>query len=289
MWHVGGTRGKRSTFGTIRKLPSGRYQARYTDPEGAKHAAPVTFDAKIDAEGWLSTIRADIVRGVWNPPTTVAPPAVVTFAGYAATWLAQRDVTPRTREHYSKLLDRQILPAFREMPVHILSPAAVREWYSRLDAGTPTTRAHAYALLKAICATAVDDDLLVANPCRIRGAGQAKRVSKTEPASVDELAVLVAAMPQRYRLMTLLAAWCGLRFGELTELRRKDIDTKAGTIKVRRAVVHVGTKAVVSALETEGAAPSPKTEAIVSTPKTEAGVRDVSIPPHLMPAVRAHL
>ena len=66
-------------------------------------------------------------------------------------------------------------------------------------------------LLKTICATAVADDLLPANPCRIRGAGQAKRVSKTEPASLDELAALVEALPQRYRLMALLAAWCGLR------------------------------------------------------------------------------
>ena len=31
-------------------------------------------------------------------------------------------------------------------------------------------------------------------------------------------------MPEQYRAMVLLAAWCALRFGELTELRRKDIN-----------------------------------------------------------------
>ena len=54
--------------------------------------------------------------------------------------------------------------------------------------------------------------------------------------TLQELATLVDTMPERYKLMTLLAAWCGLRFGELTELRRRDIDVKNGVIRVRRAV-----------------------------------------------------
>ena len=65
-------------------------------------------------------------------------------------------------------------------------------------------------------------------------------------------------MPERHRLMVLLAAWCGLRFGELTELRRSDLDLKNGRIRVRRAVVHV-----------DGVA-------VVGTPKSDAGTRDVA-------------
>ena len=41
---------------------------------------------------------------------------------------------------------------------------------------------------------------------------------------------LVEAMPDRYKAMLLLAYWCGLRFGELTELRRSDLDTKDGKV-----------------------------------------------------------
>lgn len=54
-----------------------------------------------------------------------------------------------------------------------LTPAVVRDWHAHLGKATPTQSAHAYSLLKAIRKTAVDDDLLAANPCRIRGAGQA--------------------------------------------------------------------------------------------------------------------
>src|SRR5258705_76750 len=82
--------------------------------------------------------------------------------------------------------------------------------------------AHAYALLRTILGTAVADDVIAVNPCRVRGAGQAKRARTIRPASLGELEALVKALPERYRLMVLLAAWCALRFGELAELRRAD-------------------------------------------------------------------
>ena len=59
-----------------------------------------------------------------------------------------------------------------------------------------------------------------ANPCRIVGAGRAKRVHRIRPASVEELSVLTNAMPERLQLMITLASWCALRFGETVELRR---------------------------------------------------------------------
>jgi integrase len=126
-------------------------------------------------------------------------------------------------------------------------------------------------LLRSILATAVDDGLIPSNPCHIKGAGTSKRVHKIEPLSLDQLSTLVAAMPERLRAMTLLAAWCGLRFGELTELRRSDLDLPNGRIKIRRAVVRANG------------------EVIVGSPKSDAGTRDVAIPPHLLPVLKDHL
>jgi hypothetical protein len=48
------TQTKRS-FGTIRRLPSKRYQASYVGPDLARHSAPGTSTSKVDAEGWLTT------------------------------------------------------------------------------------------------------------------------------------------------------------------------------------------------------------------------------------------
>ena len=117
----------------------------------------------------------------------------------------------------------------------------------------------------------MNEELLDANPARIVGAGRAKRVHKIRPASVDELAVLTEAMPDRLQLMVTLASWCALRFGEIVELRRGDIDLGQEVIRIRRAATRI------------------KGTYIVTTPKRDAGVRDVAIPPHIIPAIEAHL
>jgi len=146
----------------------------------------------------------------------------------------------------------------------------VRDWHDDLDRTRPTLRAHAYGLLRTILATAVADERIPVNPCHIRGAGTTRRVKKIRPASLVEIEVLAAAMPERYRPMVLLSSWCGLRFGEVTELRRKDLDLTNGVIHVRRGVVRSGGQTVIG------------------SPKSSAGVRDVAIPPHLIAMLRAH-
>jgi integrase len=143
----------------------------------------------------------------------------------------------RTVAFYEALLEQKIYPELGDVPLNDITPHVVRNWYNTLDAEHPTRRAHAYTLLKSILAGAVNEDLLVANPCRIRGAGNSKRVHEARSATLGELEKIIAALPNRHRLMILLASWCALRFGELTELRRSDIDIKAGKIMVRRAVV----------------------------------------------------
>lgn len=258
----------RRGFGAIRKLPSRRYQASYLGPDMVRHKAPGTFETREDAEGWLVARRTEIRSEDWTPPTTRKP---LTFGEHAERWLLNRKLKPRSRYHYRKLLDARILPTFKDVPLKHVTADLIDDWHYRQGDSTPTARAHAYGLLRAILADAVQRRLIDFNPCHIRGAGNAKRVKQIEPATLPELEALTRAMPERYRLMVLLSAWCGLRFGEITELRRKDIDLTHGVVRIRRAVVRV-----------EG-------EFIVGTPKSDAGTRDVTIPPHLLPAVKGHL
>ncbi len=264
---------KRRGFGQLRRLPSKRWQAFYTGPDTALHNAPSTFDTAEDAEAWLAAERRLIAADEWAAPKAraAAKAGARQLGDYAETWIADRSLKPRTRQHYRSLLDNQIMPTFASVPLRTITPAAVRAWHNTLPADRPTLRAHSYALLKGILQTALHDGEVPANPCHIRGAGSAKRVTKIKPASLVEIEALVAAMPERYKVMTLLAAWCGLRFGELTELRRRDVDLSEGVIHVRRAVTRVGS------------------DFVVGTPKSDAGTRDVAIPPHLLPAVREHL
>ena len=262
-------RSKRS-FGSIRKLPSGRFQANYTGPDARVHNAPNTFVAKIDAEAWLVDRQREISRGEWSVRGTSKAHSL-TFGVYADRWLANRSLKPRTREHYRSLLDKQIYPTFETMPIRGIEADDVREWYHLLGNSRPTLRAHAYGLLRTVLGSALQDQVIEHNPAHIRGAGTTRRAKKIKPATLDELGKLVEAMPEKYRVMVLLASWCALRFGELAELRRADVDIKNGILHVRRGVVRA-----------DG-------ETIIGKPKTESSIRDVAIPPHLLPALKEHL
>lgn len=283
---------KRGAFGTAHKLPSGRYRAMYRGPDGRRYSAPKTFLTEKEARGWLSLRQSEIIRKAWMPPEADDKPAPkLTFEAYSKTWMAQRDLKDRTREHYEKLLEDHIVPKFGGLPIAAITADDVRAWHAKMGNKTPTLRAHCYGLLRTIMGTALSDGKIKVNPCVIRGAGSARRVHKIRPASLDEIAVIAEEMPERYRAMVLLAAWCALRFGELTELRRKDITIVElteeqlraaaenseeppepwGIVRVERAVVRVD----------EGFQ--------ITTPKSDAGRRDVEIPPHLLPAIKDHL
>lgn len=264
------------SFGRIRKLPSGQYQAGYIGPDLATHYAERAFSAKIDAEAWLASERAAAQLPTWMPPKVRRaheeanrPP---TLGEYAAGWISSRDLKPRTRALYEQLYARNIAPGLGERLITEITPTVVRSWHVAMGPNRPTQRAHAYSLLRSMLTTAYGEQIIPANPCVIRGAGVAKRSTRTEPATLGQIATIVEHMPDRLRLAVLLAAWCGLRQGELLELRRQDVDLERGLLRIRRAVVRL-----------PGEAP------IVGTPKSGAGIRDVSIPPHLMPGVARHL
>ena len=112
---------------------------------------------------------------------------------------AGRDLGDRTRNDYAQILRDRINPAFGTSLVNDISPAGVREWHARLkDSTGPTMRAHAYGLLRTMN-TAVADEVIAANPCRVRGGGSARRVKKIRPATLPEPEALVKALPQRSR------------------------------------------------------------------------------------------
>jgi integrase len=225
------------------------------------------------AEAYAIAVRRKIDQARWDADNERERP---TFGPYAVRWLANRQVSgrplkARTRAHYEAILDQHLVPTFGARQLGAIKPRDVRQWYEATLVDRPTLRSHAYSLLRTIMASAVNEELIDANPARIVGAGRAKRVHKIRPASVAELGVLTANMPEKLRLMVTLASWCALRFGEIVELRCGDIDLAQEVIRIRRAAVR--TKGAYS----------------ITTPKSDAGVRDVAIPPHVIPLIEAHL
>ena len=283
-------RKRRESFGAIRKLPSGRYQASYVGPDGERHNAPRTFDALTDARGWLAIQQARILDGTWSAHDTARAEAAgrgrgLSFAEYAGSWIATRTnrhgdhLRPRTAAEYRRLVKGALAP-FADQRLTAISPDAVRAWYSALvTAGTKTQAARAYELLKSILSTAVADGRLKTNPCQIRGAASASTGKKVLPPTAAELQKIVDAITPRYKAAVILAAWAGVRYGELTELRVKDLElVKEGdtlqviAVNVSRAVTHVTGQGF-----------------IVGQTKSEAGVRTIVLPPHVNPIIETHL
>jgi len=271
----------RRGFGRIRRERSGRYSAAYVGPDLQLHRAPMTFEARLDAEGWLQAEHHQIEQGEWVSPAALLEVRAeadrleqlsrVAVREYAERWLAGRELRPGTVADYNRVLRRHVYPTFADVPVRNLTRADVKVWFATLNPQTPRVRAKAYALLRSIMNGAVDDELISVNPVQIRGAGASRRVKKIEPASLEELASVTAAMPDRLQLAVLLGAWCAMRYGEIAELRRQDLDLEHGKVRIRRGVTWV-----------DG-------HPVVGPPKTAAGIRDVSIPPHLLPIVENHL
>jgi integrase len=266
--------GKRR-FGRVRRLPSGRYQARYLGPDGKDRPAPGTFASKADAEVWLARKEVEIRDGEWIDPHA----GKVTFDVYAARWVRDRMLKPRTDELYRGLLRNHVLPAFGNRPVGEIRQPEVRHWHKKLlTAGPlssppfgPVTVAKAYRLLHAIMATAADDGLIRRNPCRIKGAGQED--SPERPVvPVPGLLGLLSRIPVRYRAMLLLATFASLRFGELAALHRGDIDLDRCHVRIARSLVQMN----------DG-------ELFEDEPKSRAGRRVVSFPREIAPELRWHL
>lgn len=267
--------GKRRQFGSVRQLPSGRWQARYTGPDGLLRPAPSTFATKGDANAWLSVKGSEVVRGEWIDPDSGRVP----LADYTAQWIKERPgLAPRTVHKYEDLLRLHIAPVLGEVDVVDVTPARVRSWRAELlgnGTGGPTV-ANAYRLLRAVMTTAVDDEMVRRNPCRIRGAGEDD--SPERPiATVEEVFAIADAIEPRYRALVLIAAFGGLRWGEVTGLRRRHVDIEGAAVRVEIGVVAVRGLGLV-----EGA------------PKSRAGRRSVArrtvaLPPPIMPEVAGHL
>jgi integrase len=217
---------------------------------------------------FLAQVQADQTRGDWLDPTAGEVP----FAEYAARWIDERGVAPTTDELYRRLLRIHLEPTFGELYVNMISPARVRTWRAeRLKATGATTVAKSYRLLKAVMETAVEDDMIRKNPCRIRGAGR-EDADERPVATVDQVFAVAEAIGLRWRLMVLLGAFASMRPEELAELRRRDVDLDGGALWVRRAAPELNTG-----------------RRVIGDPKSRAGKREIVLPAFLHEDVRRHL
>lgn len=257
-------------FGSIRQRKSGRVQVRYVGGDGLTRSAPQTFPDERAAERWLVMIESEILRGEWQAPEAGKIP----LAEYAADWISERKLSPRTRELYEMLYRLHIGPYLGRRTLAKITSGVVRRWRSELlrDGRSEWTAAKSYRLLRAILNTAVREDRVIRqNPCTMRGYDK-EPTSARSTATVDQVWKLSELVPRRYRVLILFAAFVGLRWGELVAIRSRDLDLDTGVVRVTRKFAELQNG-----------------QRVVGPPKSEAGFRNVALPSIVVTELRRHL
>ena len=248
-----------------------RYNVRWRVGDGQRQRS---FVRARDAEAFRRELESEELRGARPDPRR----GELRLRDYANDWFEQRrradgrHLAPRTKELYRSLLDRFILPGLGGRQLTALRTEDIRRWHTDLaDRFGPMQAAKSYRLLRVILNTALEDERLAVNPCKIRGAGVER--SPERPFIDAEIVLrLASAIEERYCALVLLAGFGGLRLGELLGLRRSDIDPTRSLVRVERQTVEMR----------DG-------ERITTAPKTDAGRRVVNLPSPVTAALVGHL
>lgn len=261
----------RRRFGAVRRLESGRWQARYRDPgTGHLRSAPHTFTTKTGASRWLSVLEADTLRGVWVDPSQ----GDMLFAELAQRWFTTKiHLRETTKLQYHYLLKKHLLPFFGERPIGSITMLDVQTWLADRQANTnlaANSVAKAYEVLRMVMETAVEAGLILRTPCRVKGAAT-ERLPEMQAATPEQVAAIASEVEPRWQALILMAAYSGLRWGELAGLRQKHLDP-----------LHKKVRVVEQLLEVNG-------HLMFAPPKTAAGVRSVALPQFLVEVMVEHI
>ena len=264
-----GKRRRRRGFGAVRQLPSGRWQARYRDKQGRLVPAPRTFPTKTDANKYLTLMEAEQIRGSHYDPKR----GQTRFGVWADQWLKGATLRPKTRTLYGYLLRRFIKPTFTDIALNDIDDSLTADWLAELRELpdiSETTVAKAYRLFARIMGQAVESRYIVHTTWKVKGAGR-ERSPEMRFATPEQVSLLASKVPERYRALILVAAYGGLRWGELVNLRRRHVDLRRGTVQVVEQATELAGKFTVAPV------------------KSEAGRRPVRLPGSVLAVLRGHL
>lgn len=257
------------TWGSVDKLPSGRWRARTgPDPLTNRRITLGTFERKADADAVLAQAREQQRTGAF-----VAPKASrVTFAEAADRWSQARLVRPSTGARDDAYLASLILPHLGPLELGRIDPSVLRGWLAELSrqGKAPSTIVKASQIAGMILSQAAVDRLIVANPMTLVDLPRIPP-SRRRALSDDEVGALVATIDERDRAMVLVCAFCALRPGEAVALRCSQLNLMTRTLSVVETASYVSGKLTVG------------------PPKTKASVRTIPVPAPLAGVLEQHL
>jgi integrase len=242
----------RRQWGSVRSLASGRYQARYLDPDTSRMVpAPQTFATKSRADRWLATKRTELDAGTAVDDKAGNQPLREWWPGY---WRATQSRRPHTRIGYETAWRLRIEPRFGSMPVRRIKPSHVDDWVAdMIEQGLSVSKiAESLGVLKRVLDRVVRDRVIATNPCSLRAVTLPKRSQMERPVlSPAEVEKLAKAMNHESdRVLVRVLAFGGLRINECFALQWFDVDLERKTLAVRQSVADVNGRLIVGPTKT---------------------------------------
>jgi len=210
------------------------YQVKYRSPDRAQRTR--SFRRKVDAERFAAAVETDKDRGTWTDPRK----GRVTLAEWSEQWLRSKvDLRPSSRVRLEGVLSEHVIPAFGHRKLDSITNAEVRAWVADLNRrrSAATTR-KAYNALHQMMRAAVSDRRISYDAC-LDVPLPPEAADEQRFLSVDQVEVLAEAIEPRFRALVLVAAYGGLRYGELAGLRRKRADLLRGRVTVAESMSDV--------------------------------------------------
>jgi len=217
-----------------------RYAAIYHDNRGVRRSAG-TFATKREADRAWASAEADALLGHGRDPRR----GRITFNSYVTgSWLPNHQLEHTTRQRYSYQIGKYLIPEFGAMRMSDIAPLHVREWITRLKDQdvSASTIADLKTVLSAIFTTALNDQITATHPVRGVKTPTVARKPRTivTPEQFDSIH---QALPEGgWRVLVELDVESGLRWGELTELRVRDVNSPSRMLTVARAVVEINAR-----------------------------------------------
>ncbi|MBV9164386.1 MAG: tyrosine-type recombinase/integrase family protein, partial [Pseudonocardiales bacterium] len=218
----------------------GRYLACYRDVKGRIRSAGTFASERLADKAWQRA-EAKLAEGRVGDPAR----GRMTFQRYVEeVWLPNHQVEPTTRQSYTSAIYKHIIPEFGSMRMIDILPEHVREWIAKLKANgvSPAMIQHIKVVLSAIFTTALNDQVTFLHPCK----GVKIPTVPVKPLVIitpEQFDMVYQALPDNMaRLLVETDIESGLRWGELTELRVKDLDCDSRILTISRAVVELDPK-----------------------------------------------
>lgn len=262
----------RREFGSIRKTSAGRFQVRYTAPDGTQRKGPHTFETKRAAAAYLAEIRSELHRGGWLDPDRWMPTMDEYFEVYQSARIGRKGgaIRETTRALSADQYKRFLQPVFGARRLDSIRPSDVNRWHASLP-DRPHLRRQLYSLLKATLEQARRDELLVGrNPCQIPRASQ-NPPSQRPSFTYRDVARVLGHLEPPFRTLAMLAFGAHLRLGEVLALRWIDLDIASGDVIVSRSVSEVANRQIETSTKTE------RVRVVALPEEIRAHVRDYAI------------